>query len=172
MCFAFPTLVAAGEAHPPWRCVGIPFLCSRPIFRILASPHCLRAETRCSRSCSTNRCSCSRTTRRHSRSHCCSTDRPHGLTGESTFVNTKIVKSSSQTCFWHFQKNFRVAYATFHTQRHSTLGNALYSLTLVALTICPLKASRDPMYALVLDESKFVLAHDTPPSAYALLYDR
>ena len=146
---------------------GKPVPVQQANFRILASFHCLRAETRCSRSCSTNRCSCSRTTRRHSRSHCCSTDRPHGLTGESTFVNTKIVKSSSQNRFWHFQKKFRVAYATFHTQRHSTLGDALYSLTLVALTICPLKASRDPMNAFVYDESLHVYAYDTPPCAFA-----
>lgn len=65
-----------------------------------------------------------------------------------------------------------MAYATFNTQRHSTLGNALYSLTLVALTTFPRKASREPMPALVLDESLLVSAHDTPPFALALLYDR
>ena len=65
-----------------------------------------------------------------------------------------------------------MAYATFNTQRHSTLGNALYSLTLVALTTFPRKASREPMLALVLDESLLALAHDTPPYALALLYDR
>ncbi|MFR7706155.1 hypothetical protein [Alistipes putredinis] len=46
-----------------------------------------------------------------------------------------------------------MAYATFNTQRHSTLGNALYSLTLVALTTFPRKASREPMLAYVYDES-------------------
>ena len=65
-----------------------------------------------------------------------------------------------------------MAYATFNTQRHSTLGNALYSLTLVALTTFPRKASREPMLALVLDESWLVLAYDTPPFAFALLFDR
>ena len=67
-----------------------------------------------------------------------------------------------------------MAYATFNTQRHSTLGNALYSLTLVALTTFPRKASREPIfaYALVYDESLLALAHDTPPYALALLLDR
>ena len=127
--------------------------CCTPKCRLNVSSHCLRAESRCSRSCSTNRCSCSRTTRRHSRSHCCSTDRPHGLTGDSAFVNTKIQNSSSLNLFLLFRKYFRVAYATFNRRRHSTPTDALYSLTLVALTILPRKASREPMLATVIDES-------------------
>ena len=35
-----------------------------------------------------------------------------------------------------------------------------------------LKASRTPMYAYVFDESLLAYAYETPPNAYALLFDR
>lgn len=44
---------------------------------------------------------------------------------------------------------------------------ALKAATLPAQRMMPLKASRTPMFALVLDESLLALAHETPPNAYA-----
>ena len=44
---------------------------------------------------------------------------------------------------------------------------ALYAATLSASTILPRKARRDPIAALVPDESKLAFAHDTPPTEYA-----
>ena len=44
---------------------------------------------------------------------------------------------------------------------------ALKAATLPAQRIMPLKASRTPMPANVFDESKFALAAETPPNAYA-----
>lgn len=85
VCFAFPAIGRCWRGSSPsaLRWEHVPGAVGRHAF--LRSPHCLRAESRCSRSCSTNRCSCSRTTRRHSRSHCCSTDRPPGLWGIPPF---------------------------------------------------------------------------------------
>ncbi len=40
------------------------------------------------------------------------------------------------------------------------------------LAFSSLFASREPMFAFVTDESLFVFAYDTPPFAFALLYDR
>ena len=42
---------------------------------------------------------------------------------------------------------------------------ALKAATLPAQRIMPLKASRTPMCAYVLDESKFAYAYETPPNA-------
>ena len=44
---------------------------------------------------------------------------------------------------------------------------ALKAATLPAQRIMPLKASRTPMSAYVLDESLNAFAHETPPNAYA-----
>ena len=44
---------------------------------------------------------------------------------------------------------------------------ALKAATLPAQRIMPLKASRTPMKAYVLDESLYALAYETPPNAYA-----
>ena len=44
---------------------------------------------------------------------------------------------------------------------------ALKAATLPAQRIMPLKASRTPMTALVLDESNFALAYETPPNTLA-----
>lgn len=44
---------------------------------------------------------------------------------------------------------------------------ALKAATLPAQRMMPLKASRTPMPAYVLDESLFALAYETPPNAYA-----
>ena len=44
---------------------------------------------------------------------------------------------------------------------------ALKAATLPAQRMMPLKASRTPMFALVLDESSFAPAHATPPNALA-----
>ena len=44
---------------------------------------------------------------------------------------------------------------------------ALKAATLPAQRIMPLKASRTPTFAAVLDESLFALAHETPPNALA-----
>ena len=49
---------------------------------------------------------------------------------------------------------------------------ALKAATLPAQRIMPLKASRTPMLALAYDESLFAFAHETPPNALALLFDR
>jgi len=49
---------------------------------------------------------------------------------------------------------------------------ALKAATLPAQRIMPLKASRTPMLAFVLDESLFAFAYETPPHAPALLPDR
>ena len=49
---------------------------------------------------------------------------------------------------------------------------ALKAATLPTQRIMPLKASRTPTYALVYDESLYAYAYETPPNAYALLYDR
>ena len=49
---------------------------------------------------------------------------------------------------------------------------ALKAATLPAQRIMPLKASRTPTLASVNDESLDAYAHETPPNAYALLYDR
>ena len=49
---------------------------------------------------------------------------------------------------------------------------ALKAATLPAQRMMPLKASRTPMAALVNDESLFAPAHETPPNAFALLFDR
>ena len=49
---------------------------------------------------------------------------------------------------------------------------ALKAATLPAQRMMPLKASRTPMLAFVLDESLPAYAHETPPNAYALLNDR
>ena len=49
---------------------------------------------------------------------------------------------------------------------------ALKAATLPAQRIMPLKASRTPKDALVNDESLNAFANETPPNAYALLYDR
>lgn len=45
---------------------------------------------------------------------------------------------------------------------------ALKAATLPAQRIMPLKASRTPMLAAVLDESLPATAYETPPNAYAL----
>lgn len=45
---------------------------------------------------------------------------------------------------------------------------ALKAATLPAQRIMPLKASRTPMPACVIDESTFADAYETPPNAYAL----
>ncbi len=55
---------------------------------------------------------------------------------------------------------------------YARIAAALYSATLSAKTIFPLKARRDPPFALAPDESPLAYAHDTPPLAYALLPDR
>lgn len=44
---------------------------------------------------------------------------------------------------------------------------ALNAATLFAMTIFPRKASREPTYVLVTDESWSVLAYATPPYAFA-----
>lgn len=49
---------------------------------------------------------------------------------------------------------------------------ALKAATLPAQRIMPLKASRTPMPATVNDESKFAIAYETPPHAFAWLNDR
>ncbi len=49
---------------------------------------------------------------------------------------------------------------------------ALKAATLPAQRIMPLKASRTPTDAFVYDESLFAYAYETPPNAYALLFDR
>ena len=49
---------------------------------------------------------------------------------------------------------------------------ALKAATLPAQRIMPLKASRTPMLALENDESLFAFAYETPPNAFALLFDR
>ena len=49
---------------------------------------------------------------------------------------------------------------------------ALKAATLPAQRMMPLKASRTPMLASVIDESLFALANETPPNASATLYDR
>ena len=45
---------------------------------------------------------------------------------------------------------------------------ALKAATLPAQRMMPLKASRTPMLAPVLDESLLALAYETPPNALAL----
>ena len=40
------------------------------------------------------------------------------------------------------------------------------------LAFFPLFAGREPMFVAVFDESLFVFAYDTPPFAFALLFDR
>ena len=49
---------------------------------------------------------------------------------------------------------------------------ALKAATLPAQRIMPLKASRTPTFALVFEESLFAPAHETPPNAFAALFDR
>ena len=44
---------------------------------------------------------------------------------------------------------------------------ALKAATLPAQRMMPLKASRTPMTAYVLDESLFAFAYETPPNAIA-----
>lgn len=44
---------------------------------------------------------------------------------------------------------------------------ALKAATLPAQRIMPLKASRTPMNAYVLDESPYAYAYETPPNALA-----
>ena len=44
---------------------------------------------------------------------------------------------------------------------------ALKAATLPAQRIMPLKASRTPMNAFVIDESLFAFANETPPNALA-----
>ena len=49
---------------------------------------------------------------------------------------------------------------------------ALKAATLPAQRIMPLKASRTPMFAPALDESLAADAYETPPNAFAPLFDR
>lgn len=49
---------------------------------------------------------------------------------------------------------------------------ALNAATLFAMTIFPRKASREPMFVYVTDESLSAHAYATPPCAYASLLDR
>ena len=49
---------------------------------------------------------------------------------------------------------------------------ALKAATLPAQRIMPLKASRTPMDAFALDEPSLACAYETPPNAFATLYDR
>ena len=115
--------------------------------------NCLQAENRCSSSCSRNRCSHSRTQHRHSCSSCCSTAEPHGFHANFRLLfsvglccPTFVVLSPLRGCFF----------------RQRT-GNALNAATLSASVHSPLKASREPMSELVLEESLPALAHATPP---------
>ena len=55
---------------------------------------------------------------------------------------------------------------------YEIISAAKNAATLDASTILPLKANRDPWLALEVDASKFALAYDTPPSAFALMNER
>ena len=77
----------------------------------------------------------------------------HPTYGGFRLLRYKNIKFITKNPNFVIFKIFSSGLRHFNTQRHSTLGNALYSLTLVALTIFPRKASREPMYAFVTDES-------------------
>ena len=47
-----------------------------------------------------------------------------------------------------------------------SVGNALNADTLVAMTIAPRKASRQPMFVFAFDESLFAFAYATPPFVF------
>ena len=60
----------------------------------------------------------------------------------------------------------------FRASRYAASLNALYAVTLCALTSLPRKARREPTYAFAYDASKTAFAFDTPPTAYAKLHPR
>lgn len=124
---------------------------------IYYSYHCLQDGNHSSCSHSTNRYSHSHTQRRHSRSRCCSTGAPHGSLGESTIY------------FFEFNAGNHLKRSPASlTQFYAAIGAALYSSTLFAQRIFPLKARREPKYVYANDESTLAYANATPPYAYAM----
>ena len=97
---------------------------------------------------------------------------PPGDSPLQYYLNGLRTSSEGHSCFLFSLGALGRCATAFRFLAYAASVNALYAVTLCALTRFPRKARRDPTYAFVLEASLCARAHDTPPFAYALQLPR